>query len=411
MGRDQGPFNLANPWSRIGWWSTAALVGVSFALGFVVLARFQVDGPTLDVWSAICRAIGITADLGPAGEPQPPLRTPTRIAWTSDTLAQVASGNEHSGAMVALNCGACHGEGGVSPSAFIPTLAGMDAAVIYKQLDDFRSGKRLWGVMGAMATALSMQDSADLAAYFAGRADGLPPVAGEGLPRSGRSLRQSDPTIRLIFAGDPGRGVPPCAACHGPGAHKLGAPALQGQHAAYIERQLAAFAQGMRQNDINKQMRTIATQLTTDEMHALAAYYGAQDADVAPRNIAISNPWTRATPKGATVGGAYLTITNKGIEADRLIGGSSSVGKFELHQMSAPNGVTTMRPLRGGLEINPGQTVMLEPGLFHFMLLGLKRSLVEGDHVHATLEFAKAGDIDVDFAVEAIGALTPGAAD
>jgi hypothetical protein len=64
-------------------------------------------------------------------------------------------------------------------------------------------------------------------------------------------LRQSDPTICLVFAGDPKRGVPPCAACHGPGAHKLGAPALQGQHAAYIERQLAAFAQGIRQNDIN----------------------------------------------------------------------------------------------------------------------------------------------------------------
>jgi cytochrome c553 len=51
---------------------------------------------------------------------------------------------------------------------------------------------------------------------------------------------------------------------------------LQGQHGAYIERQLAAFAQGMRQNDINEQMRAIATQLTPEEMHAVAAYYGAQ---------------------------------------------------------------------------------------------------------------------------------------
>jgi cytochrome c oxidase subunit I len=102
--------------------------------------------------------------------------------------------------------------------------------------------------------------------------------AGEGFPESGRSLRQSDPTLRLVFAGDPKRGVPPCAACHGPGAHKLGAPALQGQHAAYIERQLAAFAQGIRQNDINEQMRTIAAQLTPDEMHAVSVYYGAQGA-------------------------------------------------------------------------------------------------------------------------------------
>ena len=87
-------------------------------------------------------------------------------------------------------------------------------------------------------------------------------------------LFRSDPTIRIVFAGDPKHGVPPCAACHGPGAHKLGAPALQGQHAAYLERQLAAFAQGIRQNDINEQMRTIAAQLTPDEMHAIAVYYG-----------------------------------------------------------------------------------------------------------------------------------------
>jgi len=130
--------------------------------------------------------------------------------------------------------------------------------------------------MGAIATALSIQDSADVAAYFASRAEGLASVAGEGVPQGGRSLRQSDTTLRLVFAGDPRRGIPPCAACHGPGAHKLGAPALQGQHPEYIERQLAAFAQGIRQNDINEQMRTITKLLTPEEMHAVAIYYGAK---------------------------------------------------------------------------------------------------------------------------------------
>jgi cytochrome c553 len=278
MVRDQDPPNLDNPWPRIGWWFTAALVSVSIVLGFVVLARYQLDGPTLDTWNAICRAIGIAFDSGPAAAPQPPLRAPTRVAWTSATLAQVASGSEQRGAFVALNCGACHGDRGVSPSTLVPTIAGMDSAIIYKQLDDYRSGKRLWGVMSAIATALTVQNSADVAAYFASRADGLPLVAGEGLPESGRSLRQTDPAIRLVFAGDPKRGVPPCAACHGPGAHKLGAPGLQGQHADYIERQLLAFAQGIRQNDINQQMRTIAVQLTPDEMHAIAVYYAARGA-------------------------------------------------------------------------------------------------------------------------------------
>ncbi|HWX82999.1 MAG TPA: hypothetical protein VNZ48_05295, partial [Xanthobacteraceae bacterium] len=83
MASEQGPFKLDNPWPRIGWWSTAGLLAVAVILGFVVLGREQQNGPTLRTWTAICRALGITADIGPAGEPQPPLRTPSRIAWTS----------------------------------------------------------------------------------------------------------------------------------------------------------------------------------------------------------------------------------------------------------------------------------------------------------------------------------------
>jgi cytochrome c553 len=250
---------------------------VSFLIGFAVLGRFQQNGPTLGAWAAFCRAVGLTADRRSATAPQPPAQTPTRIAWTQATLARIASGSEQHGAFVALNCAACHGEGGVSPSTLIPTLAGMNSAVIYKQLDDYRSGKRLWGVMSAIATALTDQDLADVAAYFARRHDGLAEVAAEGPPESSHSLRQRDPGLRLVFAGDPERGVPPCAACHGPGVEKLGAPALRGQHREYIERQLAAFAQGMRQNDINEQMRVIAHELTPVEMHAVALYYGAAD--------------------------------------------------------------------------------------------------------------------------------------
>jgi cytochrome c553 len=156
-----------------------------------------------------------------------------------------------------------------------PTLAGMDPEVIYKQLDDFRSQKRSSPIMAGIATTLSAQDSANAAAYFASRPGGLAPVAGEGTPESGHSLRQGDPAIRLVFAGDPELAIPPCSACHGPGGHKLGAPALQGQHAEYIESQLAAFAKGERQNDIDQQMRVIARELTPDQMHAIALYYGA----------------------------------------------------------------------------------------------------------------------------------------
>jgi cytochrome c553 len=173
MARDTGAFRLSNPWPRFAWLTWAAIVGVALALGFLVLDRYQQNDPPLGLWGAICRGLGITADIGPAREAAPPLRIPSRIAWTSSTLGQIRAGNAQHGSFIALNCTACHGEGRGSKSTFIPILAGMDAAVIFKQLDDYRSSKRPWGVMGAIAKALSTQDSADVAAYFAARPNGL----------------------------------------------------------------------------------------------------------------------------------------------------------------------------------------------------------------------------------------------
>jgi hypothetical protein len=63
-----------------------------------------------------------------------------------------------------------------------------------------------------------------------------------------------------------------------------------------------------------------------------------------------------------------------------------------------------MRPLTGGLEIKPGQTVELKPGGYHVMFVGMKQQLMAGEHFKATLEFAKAGKVDVDFTVESLGA-------
>jgi hypothetical protein len=131
----------------------------------------------------------------------------------------------------------------------------------------------------------------------------------------------------------------------------------------------------------------------------------AQAEDVTVGSLKISAPWARATPKGANVGGGYMKITNTGTASDRLIGGVTDVAnRFEIHEMSMDNGVMKMRPVTGGLEIKPGQTVELKPGGYHVMLMGLKEQLVQGQHFKATLEFAKAGKVDVDFAIEGVGA-------
>ena len=124
--------------------------------------------------------------------------------------------------------------------------------------------------------------------------------------------------------------------------------------------------------------------------------------------IQIGNPWTRATPKGSTVAGAYMTISNKGSAPDRLVGGSSAVAdRFEVHSMVMDGGVAKMRPVDGGLEIKPGETVELKPGSFHVMLMGLKQPLAKGQKVKATLEFEKAGKVDIEYAVQALGASAP----
>lgn len=133
--------------------------------------------------------------------------------------------------------------------------------------------------------------------------------------------------------------------------------------------------------------------------------------DVMVGNLKLTAAWARATPKGATVGGGYFTVTNTGNATDRLVGGTSDVSnRFEIHQMSMDKGVMKMREVTSGIEIKPGQTIRFEPSGHHIMFVGLKQPLKEGDHIKATLQFEKAGNVSVDFAVESIGARSGGSA-
>jgi periplasmic copper chaperone A len=135
----------------------------------------------------------------------------------------------------------------------------------------------------------------------------------------------------------------------------------------------------------------------------------AADYNVGP--IHISEPWARATPKGASSGAAYMTITNGGTAPDRVNCVSSDVSRHcQIHTMTMDNGVMKMRPVEGGLEIKPGETVTLKPSGLHVMLMDLKHPLKKGDMVEATLQFDTAGSVKVMFPVAAIGANAPGGA-
>lgn len=134
-----------------------------------------------------------------------------------------------------------------------------------------------------------------------------------------------------------------------------------------------------------------------------------QAAEVKAGDLVISQSWSRATPGGAKVAGGFLTIENKGGSADRLVSGTADIaGKVEIHEMSMDNGVMKMRPLDKGLPIEPGKTVTLMPGGYHIMLMDLKGPLKQGDKVPMTLQFEKAGKVQVTLDVEGVGAKAPG---
>jgi copper(I)-binding protein len=112
--------------------------------------------------------------------------------------------------------------------------------------------------------------------------------------------------------------------------------------------------------------------------------------------IEISGGFSRATLPNAPVGGGYITITNIGTEDDTLIGASSPVAEdVQLHQMKMEGDVMKMSAMPDGIPVPAGQTVTLEPGGLHLMMMGLKQPLVENDAVPVTLTFAKAGTVEI----------------
>ncbi|MBB3021142.1 hypothetical protein FHR70_004233 [Microvirga lupini] len=140
----------------------------------------------------------------------------------------------------------------------------------------------------------------------------------------------------------------------------------------------------------------------------IIAATGAAPTPVKVGSLTLEQPWSRATPGGAKVGGGYLRITNTGTAPDRLIGGSFALAsKVEVHEMKLEGDVMRMKPVEGGLEIKPGATVELKPGGLHLMFMDLKEPLKEGQVLKGTLTFEKAGPIEVEYNVRGMGGAAP----
>lgn len=176
-------------------------------------------------------------------------------------------GDAAAGATKAAVCGACHGaggNGGINPEW--PKLAAQGSKYIHAQLVAFKSGKRNNAVMMGQAAALSEQDMADLAAYFAAQ-PAVPGVASEA----------SVPVAQKLYrAGDAARGLAACSACHGPkGAGNPAAayPHIGGQNSGYVATQLRAYRAGERGKEGNGlMMAAVAKHLTDAEIDALSSY-------------------------------------------------------------------------------------------------------------------------------------------
>jgi cytochrome c553 len=167
-------------------------------------------------------------------------------------------------------CGACHGPDGNSAISANPKLAGQHPEYLFKQMKEFKAAEgkqpeRVNAVMNGMIAAFDENQMRDMAAYFATQTQ-----KGE----QAKNRETVEKGQKLYRAGDASKGLPACAACHGPAGAGMPSqyPRIGGQFAEYTESQLKAFRDGTRANDANKMMRMVALKMTDVEIKAVSDY-------------------------------------------------------------------------------------------------------------------------------------------
>ena len=178
----------------------------------------------------------------------------------------LAAGSAEAGKAKSVACAACHGADGNSLVPTFPKLAGHHESYLLKQLKDIKSGARSVPTMAGQLDAMSEQDLADIAAFYAAQA-ATQGMAKEALVELGEIVYR---------AGIREKGVAACTACHSPTGAGNGPakyPMLSGQHADYIAAQLRAFRNDERTNDGDTRiMRDVASRLSDRELDAVASY-------------------------------------------------------------------------------------------------------------------------------------------
>ena len=180
-------------------------------------------------------------------------------------FGQAATGDPAKARILATtNCVACHGPDGNSAEPRYPKLAGLQPEYLYKQLSDFKAGKRPSEIMAPIVAVLNADDFANLAAFYSAQKPAPGAVKDPKLAEQGR---------KIYHEGKPDVGVPSCSGCHydkGEGTSRF--PRVAGQHAEYTYQQLKAFKESRRENDRGLAMQSVTINLSDADMRAVAEY-------------------------------------------------------------------------------------------------------------------------------------------
>jgi len=217
-------------------------------------------GVARGIMAGVCLcAVGLVAlvpaDISAQGAASPPAAPKADPAKGEQLASQV--------------CAACHGADGNSTAPANPKLAAQHQTYLQKQLSNFKvkegakAAERPNPIMSALVAPLSDQDMLDLSAFYSSK-----PLK----PSAAKEKDLVDLGRNIYRGGIADKGVPSCAACHGPTGSGIPAqyPRLAGQYSDYTEAQLVAFRSGARNNNVS--MSTIAARLSDREIKALADY-------------------------------------------------------------------------------------------------------------------------------------------
>jgi len=191
------------------------------------------------------------------------------MSWTPEIIKRIRSGDPQKGQAIAkkLKCKKCHGKTGISDENDTPNIAGLSRAYAFKQLFDYKYGRRKDKVMRKRCEKATDQELADLAAWF---------ETFKMEPMMGISASKTVPV--LVNKGDMKRLLLPCETCHntkGTGRGQL-VPTIGGQKREHFIDMLTAYKEADRKNDDYGVMRFISERLSDDEIEELALYYGSK---------------------------------------------------------------------------------------------------------------------------------------